>query len=178
MKMAAAALLLLGTACAHGGPSYEGFEDVPYGYGAARKVWSKRAQLSVHVEELGPKDAPAVVLLHPWGMSMTVWADVAPKLAASYRVLLVDLPGHGKSDKLASPHPMRRLAVAVVDAVAAAGVDRAVFMGNSLGGATSLAVAELAPERVAGLVLIAAPGGAVLPEPLRRASRVLSLIHI
>lgn len=174
MRLAALGLLAGVSACAHGGPSYARFADVPYGYGGARRVWSPRAQLGVHVEELGARPAPALVLLHPWGLNMTVWADVAPELAERHRVLLVDLPGHGKSDKPSGPYTMRRLAAAVLDVLDASGVERAVLMGNSLGGATALAVAELAPARVSGLVLLAAPGGDILPEPVRRAARGLA----
>lgn len=167
----AAALALVG--CQHGGLRYASFQDVPYDYPAGRAVWCPQAGLHIYVAELGPREsaAPPLVLLHPWGLSMTVWSDVAPELARDRRVLLVDLPGHGKSDKLHTRYPMTRLATAVLEAMDAAGVERAVVAGNSLGGATALAVAEQAPARVAGLVLLAAPGGALLPEPARRAAR-------
>lgn len=172
MRRAGLALLLLSAACAHGTPEYDSFDEVPYGLGAARRIWSPRAQLGLHIETLGPKDAAAtpLVLLHPWGLNMTVWAEVAPTLAKDRRVLLVDLPGHGKSDKPNTTYPMRRLAAAVLDAMDAAGLRSAVVMGNSLGGATSIAVAELAPERVEGLVLVAAPGGDILPAPVLKAA--------
>lgn len=168
--------LLLGIGCSHGAPVYRHFSDVPYNYGEPEKVWSKAAKFSVHIEQLGPKDSPEVpiVLLHPWGLSMTVWADVAPELAKDRRVLLVDLPGHGKSDKLHTHYPMRRLAHAVLSAMDAAGIHRAVLIGNSLGGATSIAVAELAPERVEALVLVAAPGGHVLAQPILHAVRSMA----
>lgn len=172
MRRAALPAVLLLAACGHGTPKYRHFSDVPYGFGAPQRVWSPRAQLNLHIEVMGPARSSEVplVLLHPWGLNMTVWADVAPALAQTRRVLLVDLPGHGKSDKPNAPYPMRRLAAAVLDAMDAAGFERAVVMGNSLGGATSLAVAELAPERVHKLVLVAAPGGDILPAPIRRAA--------
>ncbi len=168
--------LVLGVACSHGAPTYKHFSDVPYNYGQPTKVWSKAAKFSVHTEQLGPKDSPKlpIVLLHPWGLSMTVWAEVAPALAKDRRVLLVDLPGHGKSDKLHTHYPMPRLAYAVLDAMDAAGIERAIVIGNSLGGATALAVAELAPKRVEALVLIAAPGGHVLPQPILHAVRSMA----
>ena len=40
---------------------------------------------------------PELVLLHGWGMSSAVWDDLVPELSASYRVIRVDLPGHGHS---------------------------------------------------------------------------------
>ena len=105
---------------------------------------------------------------------MAIWSDVAPALAAHRRVVLVDLPGHGKSDKLVARYEMKRLAVAVLDAADDAGLDRFVVVGNSLGGATSLAIAEVAPSRLAGMVLIASPGGELFPEPLVRASKSIA----
>lgn len=159
------------SACAHGAAPYQSFSEVPYGLGEAQDLWCDKAQLWIHVEALGPKDSglAPLVLLHPWGLNMTVWAEVAPRLAQDRRVLLIDLPGHGKSDKLHTAYPMTRLAQAVLDVMDKAGIDKAVVAGNSLGGATSIAVAERAPHRVQALVLIAAPGGAPLAAPILKA---------
>lgn len=173
MRRTAAALgLALLAGCAHG-PEYARFEDVPYRLGAERTIWGPRAKLHVHLSVLepeGPATRTPLVLLHPWGLNLTVWADVAPALAKDRRVLLLDLPGHGKTAKPNTPYPMKRLAAAALDAMDAAGIRRAYVMGNSLGGATTLEVAVQAPDRVAGMVLVAAPGGAILPEPVRRAA--------
>lgn len=177
MRRAALVLALLGLlGCHHGKAGYASFQDVPYDYPAGRLVWCPQAGLHVYVAELGPRasEKPPLVLLHPWGLSMTVWSDIAPQLARDRRVVLVDLPGHGKSDKLHTRYPMSRMATAVLEAMDAVGVDRAVIGGNSLGGATALAVAEHAPNRVAALMLLAAPGGGLLPEPARHAARTMA----
>ena len=169
--------LSLGTACASAGPTYASFDDVEYGYANERTVWSQRAGLSVRIAELTPSATSTagaktpIVLLHPWGFNMSIWSDIAPGLAETRRVVLVDLPGHGKSDKSHTALPMARLAAAVVDAMDAAGLSTADVAGNSLGGATAVAVAEAAPDRVRRLVLIGAPGGAPLPVPLHRLVR-------
>lgn len=134
-------------------------------------MWAPRARVRVHLAELdGPAGATPLVLLHPWGLSMRVWSDVAPALAEDRRVLLVDLPAHGKSGKPHAAYPMARLAAAVLDAMDAAGIRRAVLAGNSLGGATALAVAERAPARVEAVIPIAAPGGDAIWTPLVRAA--------
>ena len=176
MRSRAAVGAVLMASCASGDLRYASFNDVPYHFAGERTVWSSRASLEVRIAHLNPDPGTGrlpLVLLHPWGFNMTVWSDVAPVLAAERPVLLVDLPGHGKSDKAHTPMPMRRLAIAVLDAMDAAGVSKAYLGGNSLGGATSLAVAEVAPTRAAGLLLIAAPGGNPLPMALQRMARTL-----
>jgi pimeloyl-ACP methyl ester carboxylesterase len=175
LRLALAALLAAPVAaCAHAGPGLRSFDDVEHGYPGERTLWGPRSELSLRIAELpaaGPGTAAPVVLLHPWGFDMGLWARVAPALAADRRVLLLDLPGHGKSDKRRTALPMARMAAAVVDALDAAGIARATLVGNSMGGATALAVAQHAPERVAGLALIGAPGGRPFPEPLLRLVR-------
>lgn len=167
-------MALLFSGCAAAATPYRSFDDVDYGYPKSRGIWGPRSKLHLSFEEL---DEPAnakkspLVLLHPWGFTAEVWADVAPALATDRRVVLVDLPAHGKSDKTAKAYPMERLGAAVLDVMDAAGIDRAVIAGNSLGGATSIATALMAPERVAALILISAPGGRALPEILTRSAR-------
>lgn len=162
--------------CAGSAPGYTSFAELRYPFEAERTLWSPRAKLELRVAELGPPAAGPIplVLLHPWGLNMSVWTDVAPRLAEDRRVLLVDLPGHGKSDKTHTAMPMKRLAASVLDAMTAAGIDRAYVAGNSLGGATAVAIADLAPERVEGLILIASPGGGALPVQLRRLAKMVA----
>jgi pimeloyl-ACP methyl ester carboxylesterase len=157
-------------------PKYARFDDVAYGYSIERSVWSPRAGVWIHVAEVpaDPKDTAAatalpIVLVHPWGTNMLIWSDVAPKLATHRRILLLDLPGHGKSGKPPGDYPLRRLAGAVIDAMDDAKMKRGVIVGNSIGGATAIEVGLSAPSRVEALVLIGAPGGAPLPQPIQLA---------
>jgi pimeloyl-ACP methyl ester carboxylesterase len=181
----AAALALSAFACRHAAPGYRSLAEVDYGLPGERTVWGRRSQLSIRLATLeaasASEDLP-LVLLHPWGFDMSIWAQVAPELARSRRVLLLDLPAHGKSDKRSTRFSMERVAAAVLDAMDAAEVRRAVLVGNSLGGASALAVAQHAPARVAGLVLVAAPGGRPFPAPLlslaRRVARPHALVSL
>jgi pimeloyl-ACP methyl ester carboxylesterase len=144
-------------------------------HSGGRRVWAERAALEVFYRRLeGPGEATPVVLLHPWGLDHRVWAEVAPALARDRTVVLVDLPAHGRSDTTHTAWSMARLAWSVVDVLDAAGLSRALVVGNSLGGATALEVARLAPSRVVGVGLIAAPGGRRLAAPLRRLARQLA----
>jgi pimeloyl-ACP methyl ester carboxylesterase len=100
---------------------------------------------------------PRVLLfMHGILMDSNMNRRLAVDLAAQgHRVVLIDLPGHGMSDKpkRASSHRMDTYAVHVVALLDHLGIDRAVVGGVSLGGNVSLLVATLAPERVQGLVI-------------------------
>jgi pimeloyl-ACP methyl ester carboxylesterase len=156
--------------CASSVPRYSGFDDVPYGYTSEQSVWAPRAGTWIRVAELAPKNgdtsATPALLIHPWSTNMLVWRDVAPRLAESRRVVLLDLPGHGKSGKPHGPHPVERLAAAARDVLEALAIPRAIVVGNSIGGATSIQLALDAPMMVERLVLLDAPGGREVPAPI------------
>ena len=100
---------------------------------------------------------PSVLLLHGFSSSLFTWKDVLPELARTHDVIALDLPGHGGSDIPASltPELLARVVPEVLDRL---GVARASFVGNSLGGAVSIAVAARVPARVDRLVLIDSAG--------------------
>ena len=56
------------------------------------------AGVRLHVRDTGPRDAPAVILIHGFGSSLHTWEDWARTLSAGYRVIRFDLPGSGLSD--------------------------------------------------------------------------------
>lgn len=105
-------------------------------------------------------NGPAVVLLHGFGSSSAHWkvCGYASGLDKSYRVLLIDARGHGKSAKPHGPDDYtleERLADigAVLDAT---GIAQAHFCGFSMGGWLSLGMALHAPERVTSLTMVGA----------------------
>jgi pimeloyl-ACP methyl ester carboxylesterase len=97
-----------------------------------------------------------VVLLHGQPGSGADWQQVADRLPDGLGVLAPDRPGYG-----ASPRPAGGFtagARAVVTEMDSRGIDRAVLVGHSYGGGVALATAQLAPERVEALVLLASVG--------------------
>jgi pimeloyl-ACP methyl ester carboxylesterase len=108
----------------------------------------------LHVTEDGPRDAPVLLLIHGFAGSTAWWNPVVPMLQQRYRVIRVDLLGHGASAKPAGgydiPAQGRRVG-AVLDQLR---VDQAVIVGHSTGGAVATALAEQRPDVVAALVLI------------------------
>lgn len=102
----------------------------------------------------------SVVLVHGLGSARTTWKPVTPALAASFDVIAVDLPGHGRTPwvKGTAMDP-RSLAASVVDTLDHLGVHQKVHLvGNSLGGWTCLELAAAHPERVASIVALAPAG--------------------
>jgi len=115
-------------------------------------VDGKRVEVGTGGRE--PTGGTQVVLLHGAGMDHTVWQFQARALAAhGFDVYAVDLPGHGRSEGPA-PASIADYAAWVVRFLDAAGIDRAVLVGHSMGSLIALEVAGTHPERVAGLVLL------------------------
>jgi pimeloyl-ACP methyl ester carboxylesterase len=103
-------------------------------------------------------DGPALVLVHGLGGTIENWRALAPPLVARHRVVVPDLPGHGRSAPLPKARDVDALAEAVLGIVAAEELRGAVWVGHSLGGVVALRAAVLRPDAVRGLVLAAAAG--------------------
>ena len=110
-----------------------------------------------------------VLLIHGIGRSLEDWAAVAPQLAKDHEVYAIDLAGYGRSPRLSEKTTLVALAKAVIEFLDEVGETRPVrLVGNSLGGAVSMQVAVLAPDRVAAVVLVDAAGfGADVTVALR-----------
>jgi pimeloyl-ACP methyl ester carboxylesterase len=141
---------------------------------AERVVLPGRGQL--RVVEAGPKDAAETVLLvHGYGSSSASWRPILGELAARYRVLAVDLPGFGRSDRRDGDYTPQGLADALAAVLDARGVARAHVVGHSFGGSVVLAFALRHPERLAKLAVVS---GWMYDEqllPLMRWARVPGL---
>jgi pimeloyl-ACP methyl ester carboxylesterase len=110
--------------------------------------------------ELNPTGQRTLVFIHGLGSYLKFWRYQLDAFAAQgYRVVAVDLPGYGKSDKPASfPYTMEAMADAVRELVIALGLERPVLVGHSMGGQTALSYAIRYPEEPAALVLTAPAG--------------------
>lgn len=104
--------------------------------------------------EVSGSGSPAVVLVHGWTCDTTFWRFQQPDLAKRFRVMALDLPGHGKSDKPQIEYSADIFARAVLGVMKAAKVDRAVLAGHSMGVTVVRRAYDLEPSRVAGLVSV------------------------
>jgi 2-hydroxymuconate-semialdehyde hydrolase len=113
----------------------------------------------VRFHESGDPAAPPVVLLHGIGRSLEDWALQHPLLDNEYRVISVDMPGFGLSQRIPAPTTLDVLASGVWATLDAIGETRPVhLMGNSLGGAVSMSMLAAIPDRVSTLTLVNSAG--------------------
>jgi 4,5:9,10-diseco-3-hydroxy-5,9,17-trioxoandrosta-1(10),2-diene-4-oate hydrolase len=129
---------------------------------AEGKYVEAREGLRLHYHEAGTEHEKTVVLLHGGGPGASAWSNFGrnlPVFAKSFRTIAVDQPGFGLSDK-PTEHPQyfTHSADAVVGLMDALGIERAHFVGNSLGGSTAVRLALNHPRRAGRLVLMG-PGG-------------------
>ena len=100
----------------------------------------------------------AIVFVHGWTCDSSSWGAQVPVFAKKYRVLTLDLPGHGQSASPADGKFSMELFARAVEAVRAeARVDRIVLVGHSMGAPVIRQYARLYPQHVAGLVAVDGP---------------------
>ena len=105
--------------------------------------------MTLHVEQRG--SGPDLVLLHGWALHGGLWGNWLDALEDSYRLHLVDLPGHGRSDWSPELRSLEQLAAAVRPGIPTG----AVVLGWSLGGLLALEIADRWPQALRALVLVA-----------------------
>lgn len=113
----------------------------------------------VHYRDEGNPAGRAVVLIHGFAASLHAWEPWVARLSPDYRIISLDLAGHGLTRTPAGYRISTEGQVAVVEAVTRKlGVERFVLGGNSMGGAVAWSYALAHPARLQGLVLVDAAG--------------------
>ncbi len=95
----------------------------------------------------------AIVLLHGFLESAVMWDFFVAEYSKKYRVITIDLLGHGQTGCLGYVHTMEDMADAVHAVLHELRIRKAIFMGHSMGGYVGLAFAELYPDMIKGIVL-------------------------
>jgi pimeloyl-ACP methyl ester carboxylesterase len=115
--------------------------------------------IRLRLRDSGPRDAPALILLHGFGASLETWEPWAKALSPRFRVIRLDLPGFGLTG--ADPRGdytdarTMKILIGLMDQL---GIERASLVGNSLGGRIAWNFAARHPERVMRLVLVSPDG--------------------
>lgn len=96
----------------------------------------------------------AVVLLHGFLENQLMWEAFVPEFSKKYRVITIDLLGHGQTECLGYVHSMEDQADMVYQVLHELKIRKAILVGHSMGGYVALAFAELYPDNMKGLVLL------------------------
>ncbi len=129
-------------------------------FDAAKKVIDLPDGESLAYVEMGDRGGPAVVLIHGYTDSARDWVPLLPYLSAHYRLILVDLRGHGRSGKPECCYSRLDFAYDIKLLLDALGVRKADIVGHSLGSIIAQTFAEYWPEHTAHAILISSTGGA------------------
>ncbi len=114
----------------------------------------RRPTVTLHYDDLGPRDAPAVLLTHSLLCDGSMFAHLAADLAQTHRVLNLDLRGHGRSTAATRGYSLDEECDDLPAVLDHAGVARATFVGLSMGAMLSMRCAVFHPTRVERLCLL------------------------
>lgn len=118
--------------------------------GSCKKIDFREANICYQIYGEGKK---ALVFIHGWTCDSSLWRLQAP-LFQEYCSILIDLPGHGKSDAPSWDYTLQLFAHAVNQVMEHEGIKSAVLIGHSLGGPVSTMVLRLFPDSVLGIIYV------------------------
>ena len=130
----------------------------------------------IHYTDSG--DGAVIVLLHGYLESSEVWNGFSGKLALSFRVISVDLPGCGLSDVFGEVHSMEFMAVAIKELFDHLGIKKVFLTGHSLGGYVVLAFLELFPDLLSGYCLFHSQPFADTPAAIEKRKREIEIVKM
>lgn len=117
-----------------------------------------------------------IVLLHGYLESSEVWNGFEVKLASKFRVISMDLPGHGLSDVYGETHSMEFMATVVKELLDSLELKKVFLTGHSLGGYTALAFLELFPGYLTGYCLFHSQPFSDSPEAIEKRLREIAIV--
>jgi pimeloyl-ACP methyl ester carboxylesterase len=122
-------------------------------------------------------EGSAIVLLHGFLENVAMWNNLIPEFMTNHKVICVDLLGHGESDCLGYVHTMEDMADAVLEVLNHLKINKANFIGHSMGGYVALALAEKQPLLFAGLCLMNSTFEADSNERKTLRTRAIKMAH-
>ena len=118
-----------------------------------------------------------IVLLHGFLESQKIWEPFAAQLCKSFKVITIDLPGHGDTEVFGETHSMEFMAAMVKSILDTQNIEKAILVGHSMGGYVSFAFAKQFPERVHGLVIFHSHAAADTEEAKMNRSRTIQVVE-
>jgi len=119
----------------------------------AQEKFAKLDTTKIHYVSEG-KGKDAIVLVHGWTCNLDNWRDQIPELSKRARVIALDLPGHGKSDKPQIKYDMDLFAAAIDAVMKDANVEHAVLVGHSMGTPVIRQFYRKYPQKTLALVIV------------------------
>jgi len=137
----------------------------------------KYNNIDVSFRQFGCGNKKTLVLLHGYLESKEIWHEFAIGLGLKYRVVCIDIPGHGASGVFDEVNDMDSLAAAVDEVMLYLGIEKFHLVGHSMGGYVSMAYLDLFPEKLNSLVLFHSTCFADTEEKRANRKREISLIQ-
>jgi len=129
----------------------------------------------IHFTDCGKGDV--IVLLHGFTEDLCIWDKFAARLAKKFRIICVDLPGHGKSECVSGTHSMELQAEAVSMVLKHLKIKKCLMIGHSMGGYVTLAFAGKYPDRLKGFGLFHSHCFADSAEEKKNRTRTISVVQ-
>jgi pimeloyl-ACP methyl ester carboxylesterase len=117
-----------------------------------------------------------IVLLHGFMESSKIWKEFSAVLSKAFRVITIDLPGHGKSENLSEVNEMGAMADVVFRVLKNLRVTKCVMVGHSMGGYVTLAFAEQYPQLLKGFGLVHSHPFEDTPENRENRDRTIEVV--
>ncbi|WP_067144895.1 alpha/beta fold hydrolase [Pseudotamlana agarivorans] len=129
---------------------------------------------NIHYTDSGK--GSALVLLHGFLESTQIWKQLQPELSKKFRVICIDLLGHGQTGCLGYVHTMEQMAEAVEAVLKHLRIRRSTIIGHSMGGYVALAFAEKKPDDLKGLCLLNSTASADSAERKINRERTIEVV--
>lgn len=117
-----------------------------------------------------------IVMIHGFLGSKSLWEPLANRLKKRFRVICIDLPGHGNSNCVGYLHDMEMMADLLASLLSELKIRKSVIVGHSLGGYVSLAFAEKYPDKIHAMVLINSTANSDSKERLNSRDQLISIV--
>jgi pimeloyl-ACP methyl ester carboxylesterase len=114
-----------------------------------KKLNFKTSEINYTISGSGP----TIVLLHGFVESLEIWNQLIPLLNKNYRIIAIDLPGHGKSQLPSIEITIDEMAQTVHEVIERENAVKVIMVGHSMGGYVTMAFADLFPEKLNGICL-------------------------
>lgn len=119
----------------------------------------------------------AVVFLHGFLENLGIWNDLSHSLKNQYKVICIDLPGHGNSSNFGYCHTMELMADVVIHVLKILKIRRYYLIGHSMGGYVAMAIAEKRPDSIKGLCMFHSTASNDSDEKRKERQKVIKVVQ-